>query len=214
MTRRILLLSACLLLATTYLAVRTEAEVVAPREGLAGFPLEIESWTGQELQPFEPEGAEVLGADEYLNRTYASESRAWVGFYLGYYASQRQGDKIHSPLNCLPGAGWQPVSNRDVTIPLSSSQSITVNRYVVQQGLERNIVLYWYQSHGRVVANEYRSRLYLFYDAMRLNRTDAALVRVVAPIRGSGPDAEVEADHQAADFVKAIFPLLERFLPS
>ena len=52
----------------------------------------------------------MLGVDDYLSRAYYRADGAVVGLYMGYYGSQRQGDTIHSPLNCLPGAGWEPVS--------------------------------------------------------------------------------------------------------
>ena len=87
-----------------------------------------------------------------------------------------------------------------------------MNRYVIEKGLDRQVVLYWYQSHGRIVANEYRSKIFMVYDAMRLNRSDAALVRVISPVAGA--QKEEMADEHGTDFVKAIFPLLDKFLPS
>jgi EpsI family protein len=139
--------------------------------------------------------------------------------YIGYYESQRQGDTIHSPLNCLPGAGWQPISKSYVPIPVSSAgtegRTITVNRYVIEKGLERQVVLYWYQSHGRVVANEYKSKVLMVYDAMRLNRSDAALVRVISGyVSSEGEEGERAADQRATEFTKQMFPLLDKYLPS
>jgi EpsI family protein len=159
----------------------------------------------------------VLGVDEYVNRVY--ESRDGVAsLYIGYYQSQRQGDTIHSPMNCLPGSGWEPLSRSYLTIPVGTdvkgSPEITVNRYVIQKGLDRQVVLYWYQSHGRAIANEYRSKIFMVYDAVRLNRTDAALVRVVSPRYGTDAAAEDRASDRAVAFVKAMFPLLDRYLPS
>ena len=90
---------------------------------------------------------------------------------------------------------------------------ITVNRYVIEKGLEQQVVLYWYQSHGRVIANEYRSKIFMVYDAARLNRSDAALVRVTSPKLGSESGFH-DAEARAVEFVKAFFPTLERFLPS
>jgi EpsI family protein len=141
-----------------------------------------------------------------------------ASLYIGYYESQRQGDTIHSPLNCLPGSGWEPVSKSYVSIPVEAgshaSANILVNQYVIQKGLDRQVVLYWYQSHGRVVANEYRSKIFMVYDAVRLNRSDAALVRVVSPVIGGDPGAEARAGDRAVAFVKTMFPLLDRYLPS
>jgi EpsI family protein len=85
---------------------------------------------------------------------------------------------------------------------------------VIQKGLDRQLVLYWYQSHGRVVANEYWNKLYLLEDAVRLNRTDAALVRVIAPIAPDVNDAEERAEVAATRFVQTLFPHLSHYLPS
>jgi EpsI family protein len=121
-------------------------------------------------------------------------------------------------MNCLPAAGWEPVVKDYIDVPVISSegvgQTISINRYVIEKGLSRSVVLYWYQSHGRVIANEYQSKILMVIDAVRLNRTDAALVRVVSPILGPGVEAEHAASQLAVDFVKTTFPLLEKYLPS
>lgn len=218
MIRRIVMVSICLLLGASVMATASRTESVPPREALAGLPLEIDGWRGRNTAPLTPEVLAVLGADDYLSRVYAATNDAYVTLYVGYYESQRQGDTIHSPLNCLPGAGWQPLSKSYLSIPVTAAagqtSTITVNRYVIEKGLERQIALYWYQSHGRVIANEYRSKLFMIYDAARLNRSDAALVRVMTPRVGSGAEADADADARTIDFVKAVFPLLGRFLPS
>jgi EpsI family protein len=217
MIRRIVIVSVCLLLGASVMATASRTERIPSRERLAEFPLAIDGWRGENTAPLTPEVLAVLGADDYLSRVYFTKGDPYVSLYVGYYESQRQGDTIHSPLNCLPGAGWQPLSKSYLTIPVTDStgqtSTISVNRYVIEKGLDRQVALYWYQSHGRVIANEYRSKLFMIYDAARLNRSDAALVRVMSPRVGSGVEAEAEADARAVDFVKAMFPLLGRFLP-
>jgi EpsI family protein len=214
---RIVALSACLLLGAGVIAKASRTEQVPPRQPLAGFPSQIAGWRGENTEPFSKEILAVLGVDDYLSRFYES-GRNVVGLYIGYYESQRQGDTIHSPLNCLPGAGWQPLGKSYVPISVVDGAGnpfeITVNRYVIEKGLDRQVVLYWYQGHGRVVANEYRSKMYMIFDAARLNRSDAALVRVTSPRIGSGEAAEAAADASAVEFVKVIFPQLSSFLPS
>jgi EpsI family protein len=128
--------------------------------------------------------------------------------YVGYYASQRQGDTIHSPQNCLPGAGWRPVEAGRAEIPVNG-RTLDVNRYVIQKGLDRQVVLYWYQGRGRVVANEYANKALLMLDAARLNRTSGGLVRVMTPVRTTTEAATTEL----TTFVAALFPRLERHLP-
>ena len=215
---RIAILTACLTLSAVFVARASKTEHVPPRASLSQLPYTLQKWVGREGTPFEPEILDVLGVDEYVNRVYYSGKTA-TGLYIGYYESQRQGDTIHSPLNCLPGAGWEPVSRTYLPVPVSVRpgspvQEVTINRYVIRKGLDRQVVLYWYQSHGRVIANEYRSKVLMVYDAVRLNRTDAALIRVVTPITETGPDAEELATAEALDFVKAMFPTLDRYLPS
>jgi EpsI family protein len=216
--RRIVILSACLLLGAAYIATASKTERVPAREPLASLPFTLAAWRGQNQPPMPENILAVLGVDEYIDRAYQSDAGRYAGLYVGYYESQRQGDTIHSPLNCLPGAGWEPVSKGYLAIPVATGgcaqKTITVNRYVVEKGLDRQVVFYWYQSHGRVVANEYRSKIYMVLDAVRLNRTDAAMVRVITPRIGEGPRAEDAANQVGMDFVKAIFPMLDKYIPS
>jgi len=214
---RIIALSVCLLLGAGVIAKASRTEVVPPREPLSRFPLQISQWQGANTEPLTKEVLAVLGADDYLSRFYHQEHDV-VGLFIGYYQSQRQGDTIHSPLNCLPGAGWQPLEKSYLPISVvdaaGNRSEITVNRYVIEKGLDQQVVLYWYQSHGRVIANEYRSKVFMVVDAARLNRSDAALVRITSPRIGSSEGARSAADARAVDFVKAMFPLLGSFLPS
>lgn len=216
MTARIIILSGVLVLGAGYVGTASKTEHVPLRSPLAQFPVDIGAWRGQDTEPFTPDILDVLGVDEYVSRVYQSDRNS-AGLYIGYYESQRQGDTIHSPLNCLPGSGWEPVSKSYLAIPVKTDtageRDIIVNRYVVQKGLDQQVVLYWYQSHGRVIANEYRSKIFMVYDAVRLNRTDAALVRVISPRIGSDPGAEAAAGARAVAFVKAMFPLLDKYLP-
>jgi EpsI family protein len=207
----------CMMLGATtvLLANARKAETTVARESFDSFPMEVANWRATVDPPLEDDILKVLGVDDYLSRIYYRPGAA-VGLYMGYYGSQRQGDTIHSPLNCLPGAGWEPVRQGSLTIANAdgAGRDITVNRYIVQKGLERQLVLYWYQSHGRVVANEYWSRAYLINDAIRLNRTDGSMVRVIAPIPVGANDDGAAAEKLAEEFVRVIFPLLPAYLPN
>jgi len=207
----------CLMLGATtvVLANARSSETTVTRTSFASFPMTIGAWQASVDPPLEDSILKVLGVDDYLSRIYYRPGAA-VGFFMGYYASQRQGDTIHSPLNCLPGAGWEPVSQGRLTIADAdgAGRDITVNRYIVKKGLDRQLVLYWYQSHGRVVASEYWSRAFLINDAIRLNRTDGSLVRVIAPIPLNADDDGAAAEKLAEEFVRVIFPLLPTYLPN
>lgn len=200
---------------TVVLANARGAETKAARTTFDSFPMAIGGWQATVDPPMEEDILKVLGVDDYLSRIYYRPGAA-VGLYMGYYGSQRQGDTIHSPLNCLPGAGWEPVKEGRLTIANAdgAGRDITVNRYIVQKGLDRQLVLYWYQSHGRVVASEYWSKAYLINDAIRLNRTDGSLVRVIAPIPVGVQDDGAAAEKLAEEFVRVIFPLLPAYLPN
>jgi EpsI family protein len=202
-----------LLGAGAYLARAARAEPVHARESLAMCPTDIATWSGRRAADFDARTLGVLGVDEYLSRVYTNAAGRRVALYIGYYGSQRQGDTMHSPLNCLPGAGWAPVSFDRIRVPVETNQAsaeIEINRYVIEKGLDRQVVLYWYQSHGRVVASEIWGKVFLVLDAIRTNRTDGALVRVIAPVASSEPAAE----RDAVEFVRVLYPLLGRYLPS
>jgi len=211
---RALALFGCLAATAFFMANSRASEVPIGRTVFASFPMTLDGWRAVNDPPLEEAILKVLGVDDYLSRVYYRADRSVIGLYMGYYASQRQGDTIHSPLNCLPGAGWEAVSQGRVTIANAAGpgKDIEVNRYVVQKGLQRQMVLYWYQSHGRVVASEYTSRLLLINDAIRMNRTDGSMVRVISPIAPGGDGSEAEA--LATEFVRSIFPRLSEYIPS
>jgi EpsI family protein len=213
-TRRLWTVTACLVLTGLYLATTARADAVALRESLTACPLQIRDWNGRRAADLDQNVLAVLGVDDYVNRLYVNRRGAIVSLYAGYYGSQRQGDTIHSPLNCLPGAGWRPTRMGRINIGVANGagemRDIEVNRLVIEKGLSRQLVLYWYQSHGRVVASEYWGRAYLVVDAVRLGRTDGALVRVITPVGAS----EADAEREAIDFTRSLFPLLDRYLPS
>ncbi len=219
MRTRLFAAGVVLLVGGIFLQRVSRAEVVPTRESLAACPMIIDNWSGQQAKAFDARTLQVLGVDEYVNRLYRNADGSLVGLYIGYYGSQRQGDTMHSPLNCMPGAGWTPVQFDRIRIPVTTGASasraigaagsIPVNRYIIEKGLDRQVVIYWYQSHGRVVASEYWGKIYLVLDAIRMNRTDGALVRVITPIVTS----EDQAERAAVGFAQALFPLLDRYLP-
>ena len=182
------------------------------RQPLAELPCAFDAWRCGGDVPFDREILDVLGVDDYVNRTYASATGQVVGLYVGYYASQRTGDAIHSPQNCLPGSGWQPVSSERTSI-VAGGATLPVNRYVIEKGLQRQVVLYWYQGRGRVVANEYANKFWLMVDQARLQRSNGSLVRLVVPVQGSGAAALASASASADQFARLIYPRLSPHLP-
>lgn len=209
-----------LIVVTIFSATAAASEWLSrPEPQIARVPLaeladSIEGWSSTDL-PLETKVLDTLGLDDHVSRVYERSGSPPVSLYIGFYKSQRTGQTIHSPLKCLPGTGWQPLQTGRVFLDVPSaggtSTRVEVNRYVVQKGLSRHIVLFWYQMRGHVVASEYTAKLYLIDGAVRTNRTDGALVRVIVPVADGTSDTV--ADHAAASFVRLIFPRLGPHLP-
>jgi EpsI family protein len=187
------------------LSMRTHATAAAPARPLSALPRTIDAWQGQDQPPFDPETLRILAADDYLNRVYVDPSGHAAGLYIAFYASQRAGESIHSPLHCLPGNGWQPVSTSRVTLA-DRGRPVVVNRMVVQKSALRQLVFYWFAGRGRTVASEYGNKLWLVWDGLRTGRSEGALVRITAPVVGDERLAEATA---VAFLQKTFDPLRE-----
>jgi len=185
------------------------AEAVVLHRPLRELPYNLGGWTGRE-QPLEDRIVQAVGVSDYTNRIYSGQPAGFAQLYVGYYASQKTGDTIHSPKNCLPGAGWDPVQSGYTKISVPGGRQIIVNEYVIQQDLDKELVFYWYQERGRVIASEYSAKFWMVADAISRNRTDGALVRLVTPIN----DDEVEARARLMSFTQIVFPHLESVLPN
>jgi EpsI family protein len=201
---------AVLLAATAGMGFLSHGEATPPARALNEFPKDIGGYRDMDDLPFDQDTLKVLGVTDYLNRVYFSPQRGDLGLYIGYFRTQRTGAAIHSPKNCLPGAGWQPTVSEIYRLPLEDGRKVPVNLYVIRKDLDQQVVIYWYQSHGRVVASEYWGKVYMVYDAMRLNRTDAALVRITVPVRNGNTDA---AREQGIDFAKQVAVDVEQIIP-
>jgi EpsI family protein len=212
---RALVLCAMMFATTAVLANARRTEVAVTRQSFSEFPMTLGSWRAVVDPPIEEDILKVLGVDDYLSRVYYKGNGDAAGLYMGFYGSQRQGDTIHSPQNCLPGAGWEPISEGRLQMNNvdGAGRNITVNRYVIQKGLDRNLVLYWYHGRGRVVASEYTSRALLIRDAIVTNRTDGSLVRVIVPAKTTDGSDMSAPEALAQEFVRIIFPSLDSFLP-
>jgi len=207
---RFWLMIAVLGAATAGMAMLSHGEVTPMAKSLKEFPHQVLAYSQVADVPMDKETWEVLKPSDYLTRIYYSPGAGEVGLYIAYFQTQRGGATIHSPKNCLPAAGWQPTVNTVATLDLPDGRKVPVNKYIVRKGLDEQVVLYWYQSHGRLVANEYLGKFYLAMDALRLNRTDAALVRVTAPVNNGN---EEEAQNRANAFAKQVAMDVEQIIP-
>ncbi len=206
MTSRRLAIVLGLLLATAIVAHASRSADARPMAADA-FPPIVGSWHASADTPIDEETARLLGADTYVNRTYAAGAGAPVALYVAYYSSQRPGISIHSPLHCLPGTGWEPLAVTTLDVARPGGSTGHVRRMIVRKNLDRAVVLYWYEVHGRMIASELSSKLFLLADSVRLRRSDAALVRVSVPVTQSA-DA---AGDRALAFVRDLAPDMTRW---
>jgi EpsI family protein len=205
-----------LLVAWGSLQVLSHDEPVLTRKSFSEFPFFLaDRWSGKELG-LDQTVLDVLKLTDYMMRAYVPTAKADnepateavpVWLYVGYYQSQRTGATYHSPKNCLPGAGWQFVESEEVTIPLRQGSSMRINKVVIQKGLDKPVILYWYQDRGRIIASEYRAKGYLVWDAVTKHRTDGALVRLSVPV-ATTPEA---AYRYALNFLEDLVPLLQEY---
>jgi EpsI family protein len=174
---------------------------------LGEFPSAI-GFSHSEDRPFEQPVVLAIGADDYINRVYLGGTLP-IELYIGYYKDQRSGDRIHSPKNCLPGSGWEPVHSARVQIGSVNGVPVIVNGYLVAQGTKRDMVLYWYQSHGRIVASEYWAKFLLIVDGLKNRPTDGAMIRIWT----TAADGEETAQARAVEFAHNVYRQVDGFLP-
>ncbi|MGA3190034.1 MAG: exosortase C-terminal domain/associated protein EpsI [Bryobacteraceae bacterium] len=178
---------------------------------LEQFPAQIGSWQRTGEQPVDDATKAQLGADRLMNSMYVQQPNGeFLNLFVAWFQSQRAGtSQPHSPQVCLPASGWIPESNGTIDIETGAGR-ITVNRYVIAKGAERAVVLYWYQTPRRVIANEWAAKFWLMADAPRDHRTDTSLVRVTTWVGNSGLSAATAA---ATEFSQRLYPLLREALP-
>lgn len=201
----------------TTLRLRGDTDRVPPTTPLTLMPSTIGGWTAEDY-PLDSETLAVLGDGQFLNRVYTDLGPAGrpvetpISLFIGYFPTQRSGQSIHSPQNCLPGAGWAFLSSRVIDLPTADGRPYPVGEYLIGNAGEKQVVLYWYLAHGRSVASDYKAKAYMMLDAVRWNRTDGALVRIVTQV---GPNEALEAAQQRAmHFANQVTPLLPRFIPN
>ena len=195
-----------------YYAVALREEAIPSVLPLSLFPTQSGEWGTFRDMPIEKEVQDVLRADDTLNRVYVRPSESTPAYlFIAFFKTQRSGQAPHSPKNSLPGAGWEPMESAPLQIMVPGrTQPLVSNRFVVAKGDEKSVVLYWYQSHGRIISDEFAAKFWLIADSIRYHRSDSALVKVVVPVRGGDVDSATKV---ATEFVQAVFPAVVQQLP-
>jgi EpsI family protein len=180
------------------------------RKSFSTFPAAVGTWKGQEETVLEPDILSMLKMSDYLLRRYVGRDGRSVWLYIGFWQSQRKGGDIHSPRNCLPGGGWEPVEASQMTIQIPGlAAPISVNRYLIQKDNQMQVTLYWFQTQGKVVSGELSAKIELVRNALLKNRTDGALVRLSSPVQ----DGVDQTTARLVAYVQALYPVLHEYLP-
>lgn len=192
-------------------SVSSREEVVPERDLFVTFPLKIGDWRGDQ-DNLAPIVYDKLGLTDYVLNNYSNGKAPPINFYVAYYESQRKGVSPHSPRVCVPGGGWSITALERVRLNLADSENgMAVNRAVVQNGLHRQLVYYWFKQRGRDIANEYWMKWYLLSDSLTRNRTDGSLVRLTTPILPNEKEADAEA--RLLEFLSLVNPKLNEYIP-
>ncbi|MDR3542765.1 MAG: EpsI family protein [Desulfocapsaceae bacterium] len=202
-----------LFLATWYtLQVTSGVQAIPIKRALSSFPDQIGDYTL--LKSFQSSASVVklLGVDDYIDYNYSNPSSRQVNFYVGFYSSVGVGGEYHSPKNCLPGGGWGIDAVKTVRLHagVEGGKRSSVTEMLIRNGDQYQVVLYWYQNRGRIIASEYWEKIYLVLDALTKGRRDGAFVRIMVTVKGT----EIEnAERIAQNFAEQAMGQLENFLP-
>lgn len=211
--KRTIIAAAVMVSTMLLLNFASRSESIKPNRSFDEFPMHIGEWSGSRGQ-FDQEIYDVLGVDDSILATYRSERKESVHLYVGFYQSQKEGDLIHSPKNCMPGSGWNitetSIETVDVKESRNQSKNINVIRLLLQQGNQKQLVLYWFQSRGRIISSEYMQKIWLVIDSITKHRTDGSFVRCIIPV----VDSEEESLAVLKNFIKKIYPYLNEYIPS
>lgn len=186
---------------------RGEAKV--DRQELSKIPSALGDWTqrGSDIT-FSEQTESVLKTSDYVMREYVKDGRL-ANLYIGYYASQKTGSTYHSPQNCLPGAGWEMRDPELINVLTPSGRTFKANRYIIENGKYKEVMIYWYQGRGRTVASEYYDKIYTVFDSVTRRRSDGSMVRIMTSVGHSEKDANLAA----VDLAAQIADKLSTFVP-
>lgn len=188
----------------------SHSERIKPNRPFSQFPLEIGLWRGVTSQ-MDEKVYNILGVEDYIMANFSKSPDQAVNLYVGFYQSQSKGDLIHSPKNCMPGAGWNIVQSSTIPIDLpKSGKTIKIARLLLNKDGQKQVVYYWFQSRGRIINSEYMQKIWLVLDSITKKRTDGSFVRLIAPVLKN----ETETELLLTQFADEVYPVLNQFIPN
>lgn len=203
-----------LLFAVTGIVLQKTSQVTAVpiKKSLSSFPQQIGDYSLSDSFQSSAEVVELLGVDDYIQYNYIHPDETRVNLYVGYYASVGVGGGYHSPKNCLPGGGWGIDTVKEVPLQatIEGKRGAKVSEMLIRSGDQYQVVLYWYQNRGRVIASEYWEKVYLVLDALFKRRRDGTFVRIMATVQ----DGDIKGtERRVQQFAEKVMSQLEHHLP-
>ena len=210
--KRTFIVSALMVFTMMCLYYLSHSKNIELKRPLSTFPRQIGEWVGKEDR-FDQKVYQILCVDDSFLCNYATTNGKKVQLYIGYYESQQEGGLIHSPQNCMPGSGWNIIqgSFEELKVATANSGKVKVKKLLLEKDGQRQLVLYWFQSRGRIIASEYMQKLYLLIDSIKRHRTDDSFVRLITPITDGNERYGLE---YLKDFAELLIPLLQEYIPS
>ncbi len=209
---RAIIASGIMVLTMASVGYISHSEEVHPNKPFSTFPKQIGEWHGVE-KFFDSKIYEVLGVDDSYLGYYSTPDHRQVQMYIGFYQSQKEGDLIHSPKNCMPGGGWKILRSEIETVDVDAPdrKRIDVIKLILRKGDERQAVLYWFHSRGRIIASEYLQKIYLVVDSITRRRTDGSFVRLITGVQDGNLEKAMD---NLKDFAADLYPVLQEYIPS
>lgn len=204
---RSIILSILMIFTFFYIQFMDNGQTISPLKPFSTFPKEIAEWTGIE-DFFSPRVYKAVGVDDSVLIYYSNKKNQNIQLYLGYYRSQREGDLIHSPKNCMVGSGWEIIETSLESVDIAPGKKINIIKLILEKNAQKQVVLYWFHSRGRIINSEYKQKIYLVIDSIFRNRTDGSFVRFISPA-GSDYDDTIK---YMKKFIIAFFPYLNEYI--
>lgn len=201
------------LLLATYLLIMdvTGTHRVPIVQPLKGFPTSLGPWQVLASHKSLDEVIKMLGVDDYIEYTYHKGEGQPVSFYAAFYEAVGTGAGYHSPKNCIPGGGWGIESVKTVEIvPFEGQPPVRISEMLIRNRDQYQVVMYWYQNRGRIIASEYWEKIYLVLDAIWLKRRDGTFVRLMMPV---GKEGIPQTEENLRQFAGIAMAELTHFLP-
>lgn len=192
--------------------IGTDNLIIPDRQELVTLPYRVNDWRLRKIHELDQDVEAALAADDYLIADFVRPNDGVVNLYVAYLGAQRDGRSWHSPRQCLPGGGWKIERINDHSVMDANGNSFAVNRAIISQGRQRQLVYYWFEQRGRRITNEFAVKFYVIADTLTRARSDGSLVRLITPLE-KGEDVEA-GDRRLQRFSTELLKTLPDYVPS